>query len=391
MSALGDDPDTVKFVYWDNLTYSPPGSPDPLRWDPRLGTRLYESYLDHCVEAERLGYAAVSMPEHFGPSSPCPHPNIIMAALAARTSTARIISGANLPLLHNPMQLAEQFAMIDVLSGGRLEIGLGRHGDRAAHEHAIDIVDGVLNRIDHPVAKADLTPMAAAFLPDVEVAKVTVWPRPVQRRVPLWVAAATDESLATAARRGWGVFTGLNINPSSGGMATISVAQMLPRLHRYVEIGQEHGHELSMANVTASCFTVVADTDREAAEIVRDGFVSHIEAATAYLARMAGATPSGDSPPGSVAQDDESGMKAVLEAPAKSYIRNPFALVGSVDTVREKLAALRAAGLTRFLLLCGGVGTAHDIGWQTAEAMAHDVAPELFAATRPGERQAVAA
>jgi alkanesulfonate monooxygenase SsuD/methylene tetrahydromethanopterin reductase-like flavin-dependent oxidoreductase (luciferase family) len=390
MSALGDDPDTVKFVYWDNLTYSPPGSTKPQEWDPGLGTRLYESYLDHCVEAERLGYAGVSMPEHFGPSSPCPHPNIIMAALAARTTTARIISGANLPLLHNPMQLAEQFAMIDVLSGGRLEVGLGRHGDRTAHEHAIDIVDGVLNRVDHPVARADLTPMAAAFLPDVEVAKVTVWPRPVQRRIPLWVAAATDESLATAARRGWGVFTGLNINPSSGGMATIRMDETLSRLRRYVEIGQEHGHDLSMANVTASCFTVVADTDREAAEIVRDGFVSHIGAATAYLARMAGAA-AGDGLLESPAKDDGTDMMAVLDAPAESYLRNPFALVGSVDTVRAKLAALTDAGLTRFLLLCGGVGTAHDVGWQTATAMAHDVAPDLFAATRPGPRRVAAA
>ncbi|MGW4064497.1 LLM class flavin-dependent oxidoreductase [Amycolatopsis sp. NPDC004747] len=382
MNALGANPEIVKFIYWDNLTYCPPGSRAPEEWSPALAARLYESYLDHCVEAEGLGYAAVSMPEHFGPSSPCPHPNIMMAALAARTSRARIISGVNLPLLHHPMQLAEQFAMIDVLSGGRLEVGLGRHGDRAAQEHAIDLIDGTLNDHDHPVARADLTPIAASFTEGVETAKVTVWPRPVQRRVPLWVAATTDESLATAARRGWGVFTGLNINPSAGGMAKISVEEMLPRLHRYLEIGQESGHDLTMANIAASCFTVVADTDREAAGIVRAGFLSHIEASAGYLSRLAGVPPTGESPLEALAKQEETGVRAVLEAPAESYIENPFALVGSVETVKDKLAALRSAGLSRFMLLCGGVGTAHELAWESATAMAEDVAPALFAASK---------
>ncbi|MFD5438079.1 LLM class flavin-dependent oxidoreductase [Kitasatospora sp. NPDC054768] len=380
MSTLSEDPNSVKFVYWDNLTYAPSGSRSPEEWDPVLGARLYETYLDHCVEAERLGYAGLSLPEHFGPSSISPHPNVMLAAIAARTTRARLVSGVNLALLHHPLHLAEQFNMIDVLSGGRLEIGLGRRGDRAAFEHNADLIDGAVNRIDHPVAKDDLTPAYTAFLQDAEVAKVTVWPRPVQPSVPLWVAAETDESLAMAARRGWNVFTGLNLDPAAGGMSKISVEEMVARLHRYLEVGKEHGHELSMANVAASCFTVIADTDREAAELVRDGFVSHIETAGGVLARMAGADPA-DSPLSSLAKEGDTGVQGVFEAPAESYLRNPFALVGSVETVRAKLEALTSAGFRRFVLLCGGVGTTHEVAWQSARAMAEDVAPELFAAT----------
>ncbi|MFJ6381061.1 LLM class flavin-dependent oxidoreductase [Kitasatospora sp. NPDC092039] len=378
MSTLSEDPNSVKFVYWDNLTYAPTGSRSPEEWDPVLGARLYETYLDHCVEAERLGYAGLSVPEHFGPSSISPHPNILLAALAARTTRARLVTGVNLALLHHPLHLAEQFNMIDVLSNGRLEIGLGRRGDRAAFEHSADLVDGAVNRIDHPVAKDDLTATYTAFLQDTEVAKVTVWPRPVQPRVPLWVAAETDGSLAMAARRGWNVFTGLNLDPSAGGMSKISVDEMVTRLHRYFEVGKEHGHELSMANTAASCFTVVADTDREAAEIVRAGFVSHIETAGGVLARMAGASPA-DSPLSELAKEGDTGVQGVFEAPAESYLRNPFALVGSPETVRAKLDALVSAGFRRFVLFCGGVGTAHEVGWQSARAMAEDVAPELFA------------
>ncbi|MGX1134254.1 alkanesulfonate monooxygenase SsuD/methylene tetrahydromethanopterin reductase-like flavin-dependent oxidoreductase (luciferase family) [Streptomyces glaucescens] len=383
MSQIGDDSENVKFIYWDNLTYAPPGSTDPEKWDAGLGAHLYETYLDHCVEAERLGYAGLSMPEHFGPSSLVTHPNIMLAALAARTKRARIISGVNLALLHNPLHLAEQFAMIDVLSGGRLEVGLGRRGDRAAFEHAADLVDGVLNEVDHPVPRADLTPALAPFAQELETARVTVWPRPVQQRVPLWVAAETDGSLATAARRGWNVFTGLNLDPAAGGMSKVSVEEMVTRLHRYFEIGQENGHELSMSNVAASCFTVIADTDMEAAELVRDGFASHVAAAGGHLARLAGASPA-DGALETLAKEGDTGVQGVFEAPADSYLRNPFALVGSVETVKAKLDALVSAGFKRFVLLCGGVGNTHEIGWQSATAMARDVAPGLFSATKSG-------
>ncbi|MEU8637868.1 hypothetical protein AB0C38_37280 [Amycolatopsis sp. NPDC048633] len=43
MNTLGENPEIVKFVYWDNLTYSPPGSRAPEEWDPALGVQLYES------------------------------------------------------------------------------------------------------------------------------------------------------------------------------------------------------------------------------------------------------------------------------------------------------------------------------------------------------------
>lgn len=385
MSALADDPNTVKFIYWDNITYSPPGSREPEEWDGETAAAVYRGYLDHCVEAERLGYAAVSLPEHFGPSSPMPHPVIMMAALAARTKTARILSGVNIPLWHHPVELAEQLAMIDVLSGGRLEVGLGRYAERAAQDHAVDLIDGILHQVDFPVAKADLRPMQAGFLQDAEVANFNVWPRPVQRRVPLWSTAGSDSSLEAAALRGMNVFTGLNTNPTPDGRMTVTVETMVPRLRRYIEIGQEAGHDLSMANVAVTCFTAVGDTDHEAAEIVRRGFVSHVQAVAGHTGRLAGTVKPGESSTSSLADLENADMRAVLDAPAESYIRNQFALVGSVETVREKLEALMSAGLRRFVVICGGIGTRHEVGWQTAQRLVEDVAPDLFAAARQKE------
>ena len=91
MGTLADDPEITKFVYWDNLTYAPPGSLDPEQWNPEIAMELYESYLTHFEVAERLGYAGVSMPEHITPTSISGYPNVIMSALSQRTKTARHI------------------------------------------------------------------------------------------------------------------------------------------------------------------------------------------------------------------------------------------------------------------------------------------------------------
>jgi hypothetical protein len=56
--------------------------------------------------------------------------------------------------------------------------------------------------------------------------------------------------------------------------------------------------------------------------------------------------------------------------------------VRAVATVREKLEALLSAGMRRFVVICGGIGTQHEIGWHTAQRLVQDVAPDLLAAAR---------
>lgn len=54
----------------------------------------------------------------------------------------------------------------------------------------------------------------------------------------------------------------------------------------------------------------------------------------------------------------------------------------AVATVREEPAALLSTGPRRFVVICGGTGTQHEIGWHTAQRLVEDVAPDLFAAAR---------
>jgi alkanesulfonate monooxygenase SsuD/methylene tetrahydromethanopterin reductase-like flavin-dependent oxidoreductase (luciferase family) len=369
MSRLSENPEQVKFLYWDNLTYSPPASRRPEDWDPAAATALYSAYLEHCVEAERLGYAGVSLPEHTTPCSISPAPNVLLAALAVRTKSVRIVSGVNIPLWWRPVDLATEWAMIDVLSGGRLEVGLGRHGDPGAQERAIDLIDNALHRIDYPMPVEDAPGAFASHKEPKSIIKNTLWPRPAQERLPLWLAGGSRELVESAAKRGFGLMTGLSTNPQAGGLVTGTLEKVIEGCKFYIEKGRDAGHNLSMGNVAVICFTTVADTDEEAGELARSGFINHVKGAYEAFTRAGAGILEAKLPPG--------GVESLFERPADSYLQSTFSLVGSVETVRKKLETLMSAGLRRFILSCG-MGQPHERSWQTASDFAQKVAPDLF-------------
>src|SRR6267378_3096302 len=97
-------------------------------FDPVAGSRLYNEYLEHYIYAEEMGIDGFMLNEHhnapFCMQAKC---NIFASILAAVTKTAKIILLGNpLPLAENPVRLAEELAMIDMISKGRLVSGFVR-------------------------------------------------------------------------------------------------------------------------------------------------------------------------------------------------------------------------------------------------------------------------
>jgi len=90
--------------------------------------KAYREGLELAAEASRLGIASIWASEHHGEADGyCPSPVVACAALAVAAPNCRIGQGVALaPLAGHPMRLAEDFAVVDNLSGGRLEIGLGQ-------------------------------------------------------------------------------------------------------------------------------------------------------------------------------------------------------------------------------------------------------------------------
>src|SRR3954453_18516301 len=98
------------------------------QFDPRAGHELYNRYLDELEMAERLGYDGVCVNEHHQNAyGTMPAPDLVAAWIAARTERIPIgIIGNALPLHANPLRVAEEVAMLDVISGGRIISGFVR-------------------------------------------------------------------------------------------------------------------------------------------------------------------------------------------------------------------------------------------------------------------------
>jgi alkanesulfonate monooxygenase SsuD/methylene tetrahydromethanopterin reductase-like flavin-dependent oxidoreductase (luciferase family) len=99
-------------------------------FDPVAGSRLYNEYLDHYLYAEEMGIEGVMLNEHhnapFCMQAKC---NIFASILAGATKKMKIVLLGNpLPLAENPVRLAEELSMIDMISRGRLVSGFVRGG-----------------------------------------------------------------------------------------------------------------------------------------------------------------------------------------------------------------------------------------------------------------------
>ncbi|MCS7045832.1 MAG: LLM class flavin-dependent oxidoreductase, partial [Gemmataceae bacterium] len=95
-------------------------------YDPVKGHQLYREYINTLAYADELGFDGVCVNEHHQNAyGLMPSPNLIAGALTQRTSKCRIaVIGNALPLYNPPLRVAEEFAMLDVMSGGRLVAGM---------------------------------------------------------------------------------------------------------------------------------------------------------------------------------------------------------------------------------------------------------------------------
>ena len=168
----------------------------------------YRQLLEEIVLAEELGFTCWWFTEHhlipYG--GPIPDPAVFIAAAAARTSRIRFGCSVSVLPLHHPIQVAEDYAMVDVLSGGRLEFGMGVGNNpfeygifgvpleegRERYEEAVEIILKVWAN--------ERVSDAGKFW---QFEDVSVYPRPVQRpHPPLWVAGLSEGSLGFAGRLG---------------------------------------------------------------------------------------------------------------------------------------------------------------------------------------------
>jgi alkanesulfonate monooxygenase SsuD/methylene tetrahydromethanopterin reductase-like flavin-dependent oxidoreductase (luciferase family) len=182
------------------------------RPERKSGEVYFREVLDLCALADDLGFATIKIVEHyFRPyGGYSPSPLIFLAAAAQHTRRIRLVTGAVLPAFNHPLKLAAELAMVDCLSGGRLDAGFAR----AFLPHEFEAFEVSMEesraRFEEGLAavKRLWTEDRVTFVGRFHRFKdVTLLPRPVQRpHPPILVAAiSTPESFLWAGQQGYGL------------------------------------------------------------------------------------------------------------------------------------------------------------------------------------------
>jgi len=182
----------------------------PLACDPQIASQSVRHTLELGAHAERVGFDWISVSEHhYAPYMMTPNPLILAGALTQVIKKARIaLLGPLVPLV-NPVRLAEELAMLDSMSGGRLEVlflrgtpnehktyGTQSPDTRSMTQEGIDLV-----------LKACTEPEPFSWQGDhYQFSQIAVWPRPLQQpHPPVYGSGNSEESVLFAAERGMGI------------------------------------------------------------------------------------------------------------------------------------------------------------------------------------------
>lgn len=255
---------------------------------------VYDGRLRLLAEADRGGFAVYHLAEHHGtPLGLAPSPGVLLAAAARETTRIRLAPTTFVVPLYDPLRLTEEIAMLDQLTHGRLEVGVGKGASpyelamygftRSESGERFDLVmpailealeTGVFSRPDGDGLAADPVPLS-----------VPVYQRP---HPPLWYPTINPESIARLGEQGYNVLFGFGFQ--SPGMDVVREQSRIyfERLATSVERGTAR---YSLPGVVPRFglmrHVFVAPTDAEAQALARPAFAAHYESFT-YLWRKMG-------------------------------------------------------------------------------------------------------
>jgi alkanesulfonate monooxygenase SsuD/methylene tetrahydromethanopterin reductase-like flavin-dependent oxidoreductase (luciferase family) len=250
--------------YGENLDYLKTGRelPWPLEkryFKPEIAVRTYAEHLDAWEEMDRLGYDGVGFNEHHtSPYGLMNSPNLLAAAAAQRTRRMKLLIYGNLLPLHDPLRLAEELAMLDCLSNGRLVCGFARGIPREYNVYKVPLPESRARfeeawEIIRRAWSEEVFSYDGRFWSYEHVA---IWPRPVQQpHPPVWVpVSGSKETIEWAARYDIPITPGLGGHRGTREDITAYYARCL----------EQHGHRLSPDHLVIQASAYVADSKAQA-------------------------------------------------------------------------------------------------------------------------------
>ncbi len=228
------------------LLEQPPGKPQE---------RVYADALGQAAYAEELGFDAVWLAEHhFSEYGICPSMAVLAGALAQRTRRVRLGTAVTILPFNHPLRIAEEWAMVDLLSGGRVDFGVGR-GYQPAEYAGFDLpMSESRERFDEALAiiKQAWTRERVSFEgKHYRVRDVEVLPKPVQKpHPPIRIACVSPDTFERVARQGEKFLSAPSITP---------VHLMQGAYEAYARVWRESGHPAAELEIPALYFTHVGE------------------------------------------------------------------------------------------------------------------------------------
>jgi natural product biosynthesis luciferase-like monooxygenase protein len=311
-----------------------------------LGSSKYKLLLDGARFADEHGFAAVWTPErHFHAFGGLyPNPAVIGAALATVTSRVQIRAGSVVAPLHHPIRIAEDWSVVDNLSGGRVGVSF------ASGWHPNDFV---LNPAHHADAKGVMLRHIDAarrlwrgekmvFEGPKGAVELGILPRPVQAELPFWVTSAGNvETFKDAGRVGANLLTHL---------LGQSLEELRPKIEAFRAARREAGHK-GPGLVSLMVHTFVGADAEEVREWVREPLIAYLKTSFNLVKQYADSFPvfrrrraEGGAVEADLTKLSEADMRALLEHSFERYFETS-GLFGTPQSCQPMLRAMADAGV----------------------------------------------
>jgi alkanesulfonate monooxygenase SsuD/methylene tetrahydromethanopterin reductase-like flavin-dependent oxidoreductase (luciferase family) len=339
-------------------------------FDPEKGSRLYNEYLDTLIYAEQIGFDGLCVNEHHQNAyGLMPSPNLMGAILARQTSRARIaVIGNALPLYNPPTRVAEEFAMIDCISGGRLIAGFVVGGGPEYFSYGINptYAREMYREAHDLIIRAWTEPGPFRFFSKhYKLNYVNPWPRPVQQpHPPIWVPGVGSlETMEFVARRRYAYM----------GIPYFHIDVFKRTFDLFRDACEREGYTPDPEQMGWAIPVYVAETDEQARK--------EFEPSLWYFAKklLLGldiAPPGYTSVKSALAIIKNQGKFLMSVDTWDEIERGAYAIVGSPATVREKLAHYqKQLGVGNILTGCQIGSLTHEQTRRSMKLFAEEVMP----------------
>ena len=315
----------------------------------------YRLVLEAARYADTHGFSSVWVPERhytrFG--GLYPNPTVLAAALARETHTLRLMAGSLVAPLHHPLRVAEDWSVIDNLSGGRVGISFAsgwNPGDFAmapeAYPNRREILAETISQVQ-ALWRGESMPVTT---PQGESSSVRIYPTPLQSELPVWVTAAGNpDSFERAGESGANLLTHL---------LDQEVEQLAEKIARYRAARARGGHDPTRGRVTVMLHAFSGLDDATIQGQIRGPYVDFLKQ-NLHLLRGLALSRGRDLDPAAMSDADKEDLADLLFD--RFYARR--ALFGTVDACAELVRALGKAGVNEIACLL-------DFGAKTDDVLA---------------------